>query len=137
MWLTTAGIAMALGLGLGAACSPSGGWETRSAEPAEIGAVPASRRTNSGGGDALARGRGIYQQQCLSCHGTSGKGDGPKASQCARDPSDLSSPTVTGKSDQVLFRKISDGRTPMPAFRKLLTEQERLDVIRYIRTLAP
>ena len=34
-------------------------------------------------GDAgsLTKGKELYNQHCKSCHGTKGKGDGPKASQ--------------------------------------------------------
>jgi len=34
-------------------------------------------------------GRALYQDYCLSCHGTTGKGDGPAASGLPHPPADL------------------------------------------------
>jgi mono/diheme cytochrome c family protein len=96
-----------------------------------------AQAANSGGLDVAAvRGKVIYQRNCLTCHGPGGKGDGPTAFQCSKPPSNLSDADVAGQSRRELFRRISNGGSGMPAFRRLLSEQDRLDVIEYVKTMA-
>jgi mono/diheme cytochrome c family protein len=87
---------------------------------------------------SMALGKAVYIRECLSCHGSTGKGDGPAAKDLIRKAGDLSSPKMWAQSDGALFWKISEGRTPMPTFEKLIKEEnDRWHVINYIRTLAP
>ena len=87
--------------------------------------------------NALARGKAIYVRECLSCHGRQGKGDGPSASGLEKLPGDLTdSQRISVQSDGELFWKISEGKTPMPTMKKSLTEEERWQVVHYIRSLA-
>jgi mono/diheme cytochrome c family protein len=85
----------------------------------------------------LERGRHIYDQRCLDCHGPEGKGDGSKASSLSPRPGNLVSAATSAKSDQDLLRIIANGRprTAMPAWKDELTEDEQRDVLRYIRSL--
>jgi len=84
-----------------------------------------------------AAGRDVYVKQCLSCHGETGKGDGTAAKDLDPKPKDLSSPDVQSQSDGTLFWKITTGKKPMPTFEKLTSEDDRWNVVNYIRTLAP
>ena len=86
---------------------------------------------------SIAAGKDVYVKQCLSCHGDAGKGDGPAAKDLTTKPRDLSDPAVTSQTDGTLFWKISEGRKPMPSFSQLLPEEDRWNVVNYIRTLAP
>ena len=103
--------------------------------------IPAfrARKKNPVAADAksLAAGKTFYAQQCESCHGTSGKGDGPAAKDLDVSPGDLTSPKLWEDSDGALFWKITEGRKPMPTFEKSLSEDQRWQVINYVRTLAP
>ena len=92
--------------------------------------IPADARS-------IAAGKTDYQKQCQSCHGASGKGDGPRAADLKTSPSDLSDSGLWSQSDGELYWKISEGRRPMPTFSKLLTDEQRWNVINYVRTLAP
>ena len=85
----------------------------------------------------LAAGKGVYSRECVSCHGLGGKGDGKKGRDLQPLPANLSDPKVTAQTDGALFWKISTGRKPMPSFQKELSDDERWQVIDYIRTLAP
>ena len=85
---------------------------------------------------SIAAGKATFQGQCLACHGSMGKGNGPAAIALERPPSDLSMPMMWKHSDGALFWKITEGRRPMPSFEKLLTADERWQVVNYIRTLA-
>jgi len=85
--------------------------------------------------DPVARGRIIYQQNCQTCHGTRGLGDGPTAFQCSTKPANLVAPDVADLSSKKLLRKVSEGGSGMPAFDRLLDEQDRRDVVQYVQMM--
>lgn len=85
---------------------------------------------------SLAEGKTIYTKNCASCHGASGKGDGPKAANMDPRPADLSSADVVAQSDAALYRRITAGRKPMPSFEKLLSDEQRWRALSYIRTFS-
>lgn len=82
----------------------------------------------------IEKGKELYTDRCLSCHGPSGKGDGPAAASLEHRPPDLTR-VLTGQSDGALFWKISIGGGAMPSYEKTLTEEERWQLILYLRTL--
>lgn len=86
---------------------------------------------------SIALGKKIYERNCLSCHGVTGKGDGPAAAHLEKRPGNLSNPRLWEQSDGALFWKITEGHKPMPTFKNLTSDEERWPVINYIRTLAP
>lgn len=86
---------------------------------------------------SMATGKDVYAHQCLSCHGTQGKGDGPASKDLNPKPHDLGAPNVVAQSDGALFWKITEGKKPMPSFEKLISEDERWHVINYVRSFAP
>ena len=97
-----------------------------------------ARVADSRGADgSVVRGRVVYEQNCVTCHGPRGKGDGPNAYQCTKPPSNLCDADVAESSPKALLRKVSNGGSGMPAFRRLLSEQDRSDVVEYVRTLSP
>ena len=96
----------------------------------------ASAKKNPVAGDAASIGRGktVYTAECFTCHGTTGKGDGPQAKDLETNPGNLTN--LQGQSDGALFWKVSEGKKPMPTFTSKLTEQQRWDVVNYIKTLS-
>lgn len=86
--------------------------------------------------DSIAVGKRVYAENCFSCHGAKGQGDGPTAQFLERRPGNLADPKLTEQTDGALFWKISEGRAPMPTFGQVLEEEERWQVIHYVRTLA-
>jgi mono/diheme cytochrome c family protein len=74
------------------------------------------------------------ETNCASCHGPSGKGDGPAAAALQPKPADWTSAKLAKETDGELFWKISNGRGPMPPW-KHLPDQERWELVNYIRTL--
>lgn len=87
---------------------------------------------------SLAAGRAVYVKECLSCHGETGAGDGPAAKDLNPKPRDLRTPAMWEQTDGSLFWKLTEGKKPMPAYEKLLSEDDRWHVINYTRsTYAP
>ena len=84
----------------------------------------------------LAAGRRLYLDKCAECHGESGKGDGERAKTYNTPPSNLTdAPHMNAESDGELFYKISEGRRPMPAFKKRYTEEQRWQLVLFLRSL--
>ena len=86
---------------------------------------------------SIAAGMMNYSTHCQSCHGERGDGKGERAEKLSIAPSDFTdAQAVSRATDGELFWKISHGRRPMPAFQDKLTEQERWELVDYIRALA-
>ena len=87
---------------------------------------------------SLARGAEIYQQQCATCHGDFGNGDGPGGAALDPAPAPIAH-TGQMMSDAYLFWRITEGgaafETGMIPYRDILDENERWDVINYVRAL--
>ncbi len=87
-------------------------------------------------GDAAA-GKKVYENVCVTCHGKEGMGDGPASMALNPRPKSFADQAVVAKSDKELFDTITKGRpgTPMASFEKTLTEQQRWDILAYVRSL--
>lgn len=90
--------------------------------------VPSSEASITSGSQA-------YEKECLSCHGRKGKGNGPNSFTLEKEPGDLTSSKVQNQTDGELFWKITEGRKPMPSARLTLSDNQRWEVVNYIRTL--
>jgi mono/diheme cytochrome c family protein len=86
--------------------------------------------------EILVDGKKLYISFCAPCHGDKGKGDGPTASALNPRPADHTSPALQSETDGSLFWKISEGRSPMPSYKVLLTETQRWELVNYIRSLS-
>lgn len=84
----------------------------------------------------VKEGRVLYSSNCAPCHGEKGKGDGPAAAALNPKPADHTSSSLLAETDGSLFWKISEGRSPMPQYKKMFTETQRWNLVNYIRTLA-
>jgi len=86
--------------------------------------------------DSIASGETIFVTHCAVCHGESGRGDGPTAASLAMKPADLHESHVQDLTDGGLFYIITKGRagTPMPAWEDILDEDERWNVVNFLRT---
>lgn len=88
-------------------------------------------------GDAasLTNGKALYNQHCKSCHGTKGKGDGPKAAQLDTDCGDFTKPAFHNQTDGALFYKTFEGRKDMPAYKKKIPDANDIwAIVNYMRT---
>jgi mono/diheme cytochrome c family protein len=85
----------------------------------------------------LPAARKLYLDKCAECHGDAGKGDGPQGKMYDPLPKDLTDAAhMNAVSDGELFYKISEGHRPMPAFRKRLTDEQRWQLVLFLRSLA-
>lgn len=138
-WLAPAAGLFSL-LFLGVALSVARAQDTASATVTKWKAPPYKARKKNPittSPESIALGKKFYKRECHSCHGTEGKGDGPSAKDLEREPGNLSDPEMWKQTDGAIFWKMTVGRTPMPSFRELLTDEERWNVVNYVRTLAP
>ena len=93
----------------------------------------------------LARGKSVYQQRCIGCHGVKGDGNGLAATFLVPRPRDFTlgafkfrvTPSGSLPTDGDLFRTITRGVrwTAMPTWHEI-PEKDRLAVITYIKTFS-
>jgi mono/diheme cytochrome c family protein len=86
-----------------------------------------------------ARGQVLYDEHCARCHGLTGKGDGPDAARLTVPPANFHTARSKAKTDFELLTTISYGIafSPMHAWRGRITDEELLELVRYLRELAP
>ena len=84
-------------------------------------------------------GKILYEKHCVLCHGTNGAGDGPDTQFLMVQPANFHSLESRSKTDWDLMTIITFGAafSPMHGWADRLTKEERWDVLRYIRLLAP
>ncbi len=89
---------------------------------------------------SLERGAQQYTTLCATCHGDGGMGDGPAGAALDPAPSAIAH-TSQMMGDDYLFWRISEGgafdpfNSTMIAWKPVLSEEQRWDVINYMRAL--
>src|SRR5689334_12365104 len=88
---------------------------------------------------SLARGAAVFQEQCVQCHGPTGRGDGPKAKQLEGPPpaSLADRAAMSSVSPVDVYRKLTIGvaGTAMPQFEETLSPEDRWAAAVYVATL--
>ena len=84
---------------------------------------------------SVLRGKKLYRSRCAVCHGKTGLGDGPGGKALVPQPKSLKAPIVQNQTDGEIFWKISKGRNDMIKWEPILTEQQRWDLVNFIRTM--
>ncbi len=115
-------------LGPAAPVLAQGAWVAPAAEKAKKNPLPANTAS-------VAQGKKVADVNCASCHGATGKGDGPAAVAINPKPADWTSKKLQAESDGEIFWKLSTGRGAMPPW-KFLPENDRWALVSYIRSLA-
>jgi hypothetical protein len=87
---------------------------------------------------SLSSGKLIFEGLCAGCHGLTGKGDGEDARGLRLQPPDFTNQSILSpRTNRELFQIITGGSADvMPSFEKSLTEEERQNVVQYIRALS-
>ena len=87
--------------------------------------------------NTIALGQKLFASNCQTCHGASGKGDGPGGAALEKKPADLGACIKSNnETDGSLFWKISEGRSPMVSWKGALSETQRWELVNYIKTFA-
>jgi len=84
---------------------------------------------------ASEKGKKIYFKLCWSCHGKTGKGDGPAAANLVPAPSNYTDDKVQAQTDGAIFWKITNGRGFMVSYENILSDDQRWMLVSYIRKL--
>lgn len=135
------GLALLFILVLSACASPA---PAEAAEPVADVAVPDEYAglTNplEGDSDAIEAGKVVYETNCVSCHGETGLGDGPAGASLSPKPGNLQEVAANDTVDRIYWR-VSEGgmmepfNSSMPAWKGVLSEDERWQVVSFVKTL--
>lgn len=87
---------------------------------------------------SIVRGARLYQQHCMECHGAVGYGDGPTAADLNPKPADLTAKHTADHTAGDLFWWLTHGikGSSMPGFEDTLSEEDRWDLINFLRALS-
>jgi len=93
--------------------------------------------------DAVERGKVTYETYCVECHGSQGMGDGPFGPELKPAPADLTGDPAVTSDEGWWFWRLSEGVygvdpeqfTAMPAWKYILTDQQRWEAVYYGRQL--
>lgn len=89
----------------------------------------------AGGKGNAANGKKVFTQNCVTCHGASGKGDGVAAAALTPKPRNfVQGKFKYGSKDADLAKTIKNGKAPMPPWGGVLSDKDINDVVAYIRT---
>ena len=86
------------------------------------------------------RGKSLFAEYCVTCHGEHGDGTGPSAKGLNPPPANFTDAAfMRGETPYDFYHVISLGKThtAMPAWDGVLSIQERWDLVSYLWTLAP
>jgi putative copper resistance protein D len=82
---------------------------------------------------SIAKGKKLFIQYCVECHGRDGIGNGPEAAEIEPKPANLRK--VKSPTDTYLYRKISIGNDEMPTWKIELKEKQIWHLTNYIKRL--
>ena len=83
---------------------------------------------------AAQKGEMLFQKLCWTCHGKSGLGDGPAGKNLNPQPKNFRLNSVQDQSDGELYWKISNGKGMMLPYKHSLSEEQRWQLVNYIRS---
>ena len=81
--------------------------------------------------EMVKAGENIFQRNCKSCHGDPGKQNWAKI---VPPPGDPASAEFQKQTDGEMFYRITTGKIPMPQFGNILSDEERWQVISFLRS---
>jgi glucose/arabinose dehydrogenase len=83
----------------------------------------------------LQKGKETYNLYCASCHGETGFGNGSARGPSGDKPADFHRRIFLEQTNGEIFWKLTTGRKDMPSFEKILSEEQRWQVVYYLRNL--
>jgi putative copper export protein/mono/diheme cytochrome c family protein/peroxiredoxin len=85
---------------------------------------------------SIASGARLYGAHCAACHGAEGAADGAKGRDMTPRPPNLRGDRLARHTAGDVFWWITHGRGPMPAFGDQLSDEQRWDLVNYVRALS-
>lgn len=86
---------------------------------------------------SIAHGASLYRIHCANCHGPAGRGDGPASAGLLQPPADLTAPHTNDHTAGDIFWWLTHGvGIVMPGFDAKVPEDERWDLINFLRALS-
>ena len=79
-------------------------------------------------------GKMLYMKNCASCHGKTGKGDGPKSRNLETFAGDYTMAEYQKQTDGEMFYKTKVGRDDMPGYEGKLSDEDMWHIVNYMRT---
>lgn len=83
----------------------------------------------AGEAKATVAAKKIYANTCAICHGNKGKGNGIAGAN-------LVSKEIQKQSDGAIYWKMTTGNPPMASYKEKLSDEQRWELVNYIRELA-
>jgi mono/diheme cytochrome c family protein len=84
---------------------------------------------------ALERGRTVFANYCVVCHGGEGAGDGPVAQRGFPPPPSLQAEHALKMKDGQIFHVLTYGQNNMPSYASQLSSDDRWNAVVYVRSL--
>jgi len=130
LWLCIAINARAQFTGFSQQTPPPGPWIAPDEEKANANPIPATK-------ESIERGHVLFHENCEACHGKEGHGDGPSREFIVMNPANLADPKfAASRTDGEWFWKISTGRPPMLAYEDYMEDEDRWNLVNFVRTLS-
>lgn len=87
---------------------------------------------------SVAQGMDLFRRHCAACHGDAGHGNGPRSTGLSPPPANLTEPHTALHTAGDIFWWLTHGKpgSAMPGFADRLSEDDRWDLINYLRTLS-
>jgi mono/diheme cytochrome c family protein len=89
---------------------------------------------------SITAGAAAFKKYCAFCHGIDAKGNGPLAPKDSNPPDLTDAMWEFGSTDGEIYAVITDGAGPnskMVGFKKKMPDQDRWNIINYLRSLGP
>jgi mono/diheme cytochrome c family protein len=102
-----------------------------------IGGLVGEHSSASAGDGNSDKGKVLYEQRCVVCHGPQGKGDGPAGKSLVPPAADFTSPASRKKSSTELQQIIEEGKpgTAMASWKGQLSAGQIADLMAYLDSL--
>ncbi|MEN9722047.1 MAG: hypothetical protein RJB38_33 [Pseudomonadota bacterium] len=88
--------------------------------------------------ELVSKGKTLFEQQCVACHGAAGKGDGPAGAGLNPKPRNLTvaAEWKNGRKPTAVFKTLTQGLNQMPVFGSLPSD-DRWSLAHYVLSLGP